>query len=151
MRCQEVVSVWDKNIGSWISEVKQYEEIMANKQSQNRRGQYQIDEITYAKGGLLLMVKSREFWTLKPKLWTSQIWNLINNFLIVLVCAKCSKLITLEENIISVHQLPLCLPLLYTFSSVVLNSGIKSCFNGIVFQDAVCEESFSIRLRCLHL
>ena len=64
MRCQEVVSVWDKNINSWISEVKQYEETMANEQSQNGRGEYQIDEITYAKGGLLLMVESRELWNL---------------------------------------------------------------------------------------
>ena len=62
------------------------------------------------KRGLLLMVESRELWTLKPKLWTSQIWILINNFVIVLVCTKCSKLITLKENIISVQLLPLCLP-----------------------------------------
>ena len=59
---------------------------------------------------------------------------------IVLVCAKCSKLITLEENIISVLQLPLCLPLFFVFSSEVLNSGIKSCLDGAVFEDAVCEE-----------
>ena len=151
MRCQEVVSVWDKNINSWISEVKQYEETMANEQSQNGRGEYQIDEITYAKGGLLLMVESRELWTLKPKLWTSQIWTLINNFVIVLVCKKCSKLITSEKNTVSAQQLPLCLPLLFAFSPEVFNSGIKSWFDGVVFQDAVCEECFSIRLRCLHL
>ena len=60
MRCQEVVSVWDKSINSWISEVKQYEETMVNEQSQNGKGEYQIDEITYAKGGLLLLVESRE-------------------------------------------------------------------------------------------
>ena len=47
--------------------------------------------------------------------------------------------------------LPLCLPLFFTFSSEVLNSGIKSCFDGFVFQDAVCEECFSISLRCLYL
>ena len=41
---------------------------MANEQSKNQRGQYQIDEITYAKGGLLLMVESRELLTLKPDL-----------------------------------------------------------------------------------
>ena len=46
---------------------------------------------------------------------------------------------------------PLCLPLFFAFSSELLNSGIKSCFDGAVFQDAVCEECFSIRLRCLHL
>ena len=40
------------NINSWISEVKQYEETMANEQSQNEMGEYQIDEITYAKGGV---------------------------------------------------------------------------------------------------
>ena len=40
--------------------MKQYEEIMTKEQSQNGRGEYQIDEITYAKGGLLLMVESRE-------------------------------------------------------------------------------------------
>ena len=45
MRCQEVVSVWDKIINSWISEVKQYEEKMAKEQSQNERGEYQIDEL----------------------------------------------------------------------------------------------------------
>ena len=78
-------------------------------------------------------------------------WTLINNFVIVLVCAKCSKLITLEENIVSVQQLPLCLLFFSAFSSEVSNSGIKSCFAGVVFQDAVCEECFSIRLRCLHL
>ena len=51
---------------------------------------------------------------------------------------------------ISVQQLPLCLPLFFAFSSKVLNSGIKSCFDGVVFQDAVCEECFIIRLQCLH-
>ena len=45
MRCQEVVSVWRKN-NSWISEVKQFQETMVNEQSQNGRGEYQIDEIT---------------------------------------------------------------------------------------------------------
>ena len=151
MRCQEVVSIWDKNINSWISELKQYEETMENEQSQNGRGEYIIDEITYAKGGLLLMVESRKLWTLKSKLWTSQIWILISNFVIVLVCAKSSKLITLEENIISLQQLPIWLPLSFAFSSQVLNSGLKSCFDGVVFQDVVCEECFSIRLQCLHL
>ena len=100
------------------------------------------------KGGLLLMIESRELWTLRPKLWTSQIWTLINNFIMVLICTKCAKLITLEKNIISVQQLLLCLPLFFVFSSEVLNSGIKSCYDGVVFQVAVCEECFSIRLRC---
>ena len=102
----------------------------------------------------LLMIESCELWTLKPKLWTSQIWTLIhlvNNFVIVLLCVKSSKLITLEENIISVQQLLVCLPLFFVFSSEVLNSVIKSCFDGVVFQDAVCEECFSIRLRCFYL
>ena len=45
MRCQEVVSVWGKS-NSWISEVKQFEETKVNEQSQNGRGEYQIDEIT---------------------------------------------------------------------------------------------------------
>ena len=84
-------------------------------------------------------------WTLKPKVWTSQIWNLIhliNNSVIVLVCPKSLKLNTLEENIISVQHFPLCLPLFFVSSSEVLNSSIKSCFNGVVFQDAVCEECF---------
>ena len=31
---------------------------MANEQSQNGRGEYQIDEITYAKGGFQLMVEN---------------------------------------------------------------------------------------------
>ena len=45
------MSVWDKNINSWISEVIHYEETMANKPSQNGRGEYQIDEIQYAEKG----------------------------------------------------------------------------------------------------
>ena len=103
------------------------------------------------KAGLLLTVESRELWTLKPKPWTSQIWTLINNFVVVFVWAKCSKLITQEENIISVQQLPLCFPLFFALSSEVLNSGIKGCFDGVVSQNAVCEDFFSVRLRCLHL
>ena len=71
MRCQEVMSVWDKTINSWISDVKEYGETIANEQSQNWKGDYQITEITCEKEGLTLMVESREFWTLKPKLWTS--------------------------------------------------------------------------------
>ena len=62
------------------------------------------------------------------------------------VYAKCLKLITLEENKISIKQLPLCLPLFLVFSAEVVNSGIKSCFDGVVFQDAACEECFSICL-----
>ena len=38
----------------------QFEETMANEQSQNGRGEYQIDEITYSKVGLMLMGESRE-------------------------------------------------------------------------------------------
>ena len=34
---------------------------MTNEQSQNGREEYQNDEITYAKGGLILMVESRKF------------------------------------------------------------------------------------------
>ena len=48
-----MVSVWDKNVDSQISEVKQYEDTMATEQSQNGGGEYQIDEITHSKGGLL--------------------------------------------------------------------------------------------------
>ena len=47
------------------------------------------------------------------------------DFVIVLVCMKCLKLITFEKNIISIQQLPLCLPLFCVFSSEVLNSGKK--------------------------
>ena len=43
------------------------------------------------------------------------------------------------------HSIVLCI-LLW-----VLKSGIKSCFDGVVFQDAVGGECFSIRLRCYHL
>ena len=57
-------------------------------------------------------------------------------------CVKSSKLITLEENIISVQHLPLCLLLFFVFPSEVLNSGIKSCFDGLISQDAVCENCF---------
>ena len=145
------MSVWNENIISWISEVKQYKETMANEQSQKGRGKDQIDEITYTKEKLLLIVKNRELWTLRSKLWTSQIRALINNFVIVLVCAICSQLITWVENIMSALQLPLCLSLFFAFFSEVLNGGKKSCFNRDFFQDAVCEEYFSIRFQCLHL
>ena len=62
--------------------------------------------------------------------------NLINNIVIVLVYAKCSKIIT-EENITSVQQLPLHFPLFFTFLSEVLTSGLKTYFDGDVFQDEV--------------
>ena len=60
-------------------------------------------------------------------------------------------LITLEENMVSVQQFPLCLPLLFEFSSEVLNSDMKSYFDGAAFLNAIYEECFVIRLRCLHL
>ena len=69
------------------------------------------------------------------KLWT--LINLMNNIVVVLVCVKCLKLIPSEENIISVQQLSGCLPLFFVFSSEVLKSGGKSCFDRDVFQDAV--------------
>ena len=46
---------------------------------------------------------------------------------------------------------PLMLLLFFVFSSEVFNSGIKSCYDEVVYQDPVCEERFSIRLWCLHL
>ena len=52
MRCEEVVIVWDKNINSWISEVKQYQESMENEQSKKVRKEYQINEIMHAKGAV---------------------------------------------------------------------------------------------------
>ena len=52
MRCQEVVSVWDKKINSWISCGKTIWESYGKWEIQNERGGYQIDEITYAKWGL---------------------------------------------------------------------------------------------------
>ena len=42
-----MVSVWDKNINSWISKVKKYQEIMTNERNQMGSGEYQIDEIKY--------------------------------------------------------------------------------------------------------
>ena len=39
-----------QKINSWISEVKQDVETIAIEQSQNGRGEYQVDKITYAKG-----------------------------------------------------------------------------------------------------
>ena len=81
-----------------------------------------------SKRGLLLMVQSHELWTLKPKLWTSQIWTLINNFVIVLVCARCLMLITLEENIRSVQQLPFAFHYVFAFSSEVLNKWYEKLF-----------------------
>ena len=49
MRCRKVVC--DKRITSGISEGKQYEKTMANEQSEKGRGEYQINEIIYAKRG----------------------------------------------------------------------------------------------------
>ena len=60
MSYQEVVSIWDKNITSWISEAKQHEETIAIEQGQNGRVDYQIDEITYAKGGYSKCVYMRK-------------------------------------------------------------------------------------------
>ena len=151
MGSKEIVSVWDKNINSWISEVKQFEWTMKNEQIQNGRGKYQTDEIAYTKSGDSVNGWESQTLKLKPKFSTSQIWTLINNFVIVLVCAKCSKLSTVVENIIIVQQLPSCLPSFFAFSSEVLNSVIKSCFERVAFQDAVCEEFFSIHLWCLQL
>ena len=45
--------MYETKTDSRISEVKQYEETMTIDQSQNGGGGYQIDEIMYAKGGLL--------------------------------------------------------------------------------------------------
>ena len=47
----------------------------------------------------------------------AKVWTLINNVVIALVCENCSKLITLEENIMSLQQLPICLPLFFAFFS----------------------------------
>ena len=86
----------------------------------------------------LLMVDSCELWKLKPKLWTIQIWtliHLINNFV-------CAKLINLEENIISVQQLPVCLPLFFVSSSEALNSSIKSVFTDLFFKMQFLKNAF---------
>ena len=55
---------------------------------------------------------------------------MITNF----VGAKSSKLITLDENIISVQQLFLYLPLFFVFSSDALNSGIKAVLTELLFK-----------------
>ena len=51
LRQKKLIEYLSCVINFWISEVKQYEEIMANKQSQNMRRAYQMDEITHGKGG----------------------------------------------------------------------------------------------------
>ena len=59
MRYQEVAGVWEKKligysilvINFWTSEIKKYEETLADKQSQNGRLGYHIDKITFVKGG----------------------------------------------------------------------------------------------------
>ena len=63
--------------------------------------------------------------------------NMMNKTVVLVICAKCSKLITLEQNITSAQQLLLCLILFFVFPSEVLESGIKSCFDRVPFQDAV--------------
>ena len=45
------------------SEVKQYEENKANEQSQNGRGEYLIDEITYTKRGYSKCAHMRTRWS----------------------------------------------------------------------------------------
>ena len=55
-----------------------------------------------------------------------------------------SKLITSEENIISLKHLPLCLLLFFVFSFEILIIGIKSCFDGAVFEDAVIISNISV-------
>ena len=106
----------------------------------------------YSKTSEQKSVVNFELWKVnfeQVKFWT--LIHLINNFVIALVCAKCSKLIILEKNIRSVQQIPLYLWLFFVFSSEVLNSVINSHFDGIVLQDAVCEECFRVRLRYIHL
>ena len=61
-----------------------------------------------------------------------------NNIFIVLVCKKCSKLITSEESIISIQQFLLCFPLLFVFSSEVLQIDIKSGLTQLFFQMQLC-------------
>ena len=66
---------------------------------------HKLFQISRSLDSRFLMVESCQFWILKPKLWASQIFtliHLINN----LVWAKSSKLMTFEENKISVQQLP---------------------------------------------
>ena len=50
LRQKKFISYLRWVINFWISEVKQYEETMANEQSQNGRDGYQIDKVTYSKG-----------------------------------------------------------------------------------------------------
>ena len=50
MRQNRLIDSLRRIINFEISEVKQYEETMANEQSQNVGWGYQIDEMTYAKG-----------------------------------------------------------------------------------------------------
>ena len=57
-----------------------------------------------------------------------------NNFVIVHGCAKCSKLITLEENIIRVQKLLFCLQLFFVFFSEVLKMGIKAVLTELFFK-----------------
>ena len=74
------------------------------------------------------------------KLWTNQILD-IDQFEEQHCYCTCLcdmfEVNYLKENIISVQQLPLCLPLFFVFLSEVLKSGIKSCFGRVAFQDAV--------------
>ena len=67
-----------------------------------------------------------------------------------------------EEDIISVHQPLLCIPWFIIFSSETLNSGIRSCFDGVVFKrqfvknvliyafDVFLFRDFSLFLRGFH-
>ena len=55
-----------------------------------------------------------------------------------------SKLITSEENIISLQHLSLCLLLFFVFSFEILVIGTKSCFDRAIFEDAVIISNISV-------
>ena len=75
--------------------------------------------------------------------------NLMNKTVVLVICAKCSKLITLEQNITSAQQLLLCLILFFVFSSEVLESGcsislnIRNFFREVFFLISSLESSIS--------
>ena len=76
-----------------------------------------------------------EIWTLnKQNFWFWAIWK---TTLLLHLCAIVFELSTLEETIVSIQQLPLCLPLII-FCFIILRWGsyrnVNSSFDGVFYK-----------------
>ena len=94
------------------------------------------------------MVESHELWTLKPKLWTKS--NLDFDKQLYYCTCLHEMLVNYFRGKYDKRSAVTVMPSIMPFSPEVLNSGMKSCFEWVVFQDAIYQECFSICLQCLH-